>query len=1746
MSTTNLSQFLDISSLYRNIDQWPLPTDFSVTFKTYTGPLNVVNGEPLSPNDFFSPVSIDPDFSNNNIQLNGCRIGRTYYDETNGCMYLSGISNSSPSFIEVVIEDVTVFSSILSTVGNSAFILKLTRVPRLNNIETWDFNWIVYSTSSSGSQLCTDATFQQDSLGNIYFLFDFESSQMTLRYKDSSISTVLYNSITNPTSTSNISKVLILFYLSPEGFAARFANHDWGYHFIYSQNFDMQSTKENGKFDLRVDPSNNVYINGNVNPFLPKRNDIYLNTAITSRGVPIPLSSASPRELYSATGGFQIIPVMYNIAEAQRPTYLGTFNSDPFTFNGIATGPFYQETGPVYPGYASAGYAYMNSVPTKFDYIQTGSRYYCVAGNRWIFGSTGPLSYTYQPFKVYDIDPTTPKITELATGPRINPNQNVGAEIFNQNIYIGAKEQTGSFMQVYRFDTTTNALTLRTQTAGIVNSAYANLTSIWAWQQSGYINYFEAIGSNAGPVPNYQGGVIFGSGDRNITGATGAIYRYDIGANTLTRTSLFSIPNNMSVNGTIFRNWQDRILFFSVQLSDPNINIYDFSNPSGPQLLSTLVFGGPSAWPFCYSRTVGSIRRDFMSIGSGFEPDIQIFNIQDPSNPQIIEPNVSPILGYTYNADVRNRYYQSFFYVSSTGSLNWYEGQTQPVLANDVIISSHANLNDQNTTGATGARSFTTFNSSTGAFLTVANQQAIYTYGINTIKTLSQYSVQNFTFNTGPTQTLSNTVNSVQFVYFLDGLNVRIFSYTNGLYTLVQTITGASVYRFGCVYELNQKWFLILGRGSTIEKYRWNGTSFALLNSVTNPLGSPWTAGAQRFYPELSFNVLIVYGNFALDPFNQTYIVLYDITADASITQYLQVLFRGLTPVSAQGLTFSELGQDIALFWRNANGALYAYDFTFPSFQEVSFIVSITSQDFSPNNPVGQLVINDKRYSLSTRTNQPQGSDVFNLVIEDFTSATYPLAIAYNDINYSLSANGFYQIGTNSFGDITQGILLSDSAIYLLDLTDPNYAVNDTTTFATVSYTGTQSFGSCIIHKIQQSGQPLWMDMIGTDISQQPYGQLANITNVEIDPTNNLIYASGGWKDKLQIYTTSSTGFVLSNQVDNTSNPDNFYNGFVLRINSLNGSIDWDVPLIGIGDTFVQQIRWLQANNQLYIGAWARNLFNIYARQLGGSLVNPTAVQATLFASSNSSSFLFNLSSAGTYSWSSVLKSILSNVDVRLTTIESVNGRIIATGISDANEIIGTDGAGAAIQTLYSNATGSNANPYPIVYMYEFDNSGKYLLSDKIVTENVNIGSINSMAIVPNLNSIYFGFNPWPQNTNQYAQFYNKDGTLFFTENYTGTTFYGNATRYLYNSSYTDSNNKQYSQIVFATGPSYPFTGGAFTNYSCYVLGQPDDPSINRSFSVRTNYQNIDSYYEDKNNIVLNQVIATNGLDRRFSLINGITGSDGFYAANLSKAPLAAMATYTYLGGNNIEITSFTPLDLTKTIFITYPRIIPPATTPVIQIVPITSITQTGFTTYTATVSDINLLKSPPGGPLYGPYIYLNYQNVSVTYKLNFFPASIRSPVYYTMQILSIQLPNRPLRNINDRFGGQRTYNDIPYIYVSVYNTDDNDNYDPEIVNLVFDNNPLTVQPYPLFRISVNETSSTANFARFSADTVPRIKFSPNFFNLRIRIFDPYGNILLFDDGATKVADTTFTDGVVPEELLNVYIKIKLDFQSAQ
>ena len=105
-----------------------------------------------------------------------------------------------------------------------------------------------------------------------------------------------------------------------------------------------------------------------------------------------------------------------------------------------------------------------------------------------------------------------------------------------------------------------------------------------------------------------------------------------------------------------------------------------------------------------------------------------------------------------------------------------------------------------------------------------------------------------------------------------------------------------------------------------------------------------------------------------------------------------------------------------------------------------------------------------------------------------------------------------------------------------------------------------------------------------------------------------------------------------------------------------------------------------------------------------------------------------------------------------------------------------------------------------------------------------------------------------------------------------------------------------------------------------------------------------------------------------------------------------------------------------------------------------------------------------------------------------------------------------------------------------LYNADDNDNFNTGIINAVYDNN-INVQNFSLFQIQTTLGTSSEDYITYSSLTTPKIKFSPNFYKLRIKLTDDLGNLIIFDNTPYKTTDTPYFGSVIPQSMLNVNCK---------
>ena len=86
MASSN-TYFIDVNSNYRDVNRYPNPCDFGVTFQTNLSTGNFSNGLPADNNSFYNKGSIDPDFLNKDIIIENCIIDNFKQDSGDNSIY---------------------------------------------------------------------------------------------------------------------------------------------------------------------------------------------------------------------------------------------------------------------------------------------------------------------------------------------------------------------------------------------------------------------------------------------------------------------------------------------------------------------------------------------------------------------------------------------------------------------------------------------------------------------------------------------------------------------------------------------------------------------------------------------------------------------------------------------------------------------------------------------------------------------------------------------------------------------------------------------------------------------------------------------------------------------------------------------------------------------------------------------------------------------------------------------------------------------------------------------------------------------------------------------------------------------------------------------------------------------------------------------------------------------------------------------------------------------------------------------------------------------------------------------------------------------------------------------------------------------------------------------------------------------------------------------------------------------------
>lgn len=691
-------------------------------------------------------------------------------------------------------------------------------------------------------------------------------------------------------------------------------------------------------------------------------------------------------------------------------------------------------------------------------------------------------------------------------------------------------------------------------------------------------------------------------------------------------------------------------------------------------------------------------------------------------------------------------------------------------------------------------------------------------------------------------------------------------------------------------------------------------------------------------------------------------------------------------------------------------------------------------------------------------------------------------------------------------------------------------------------YFGLSGLGVGVIHKILGNGSPSWLSSLGgdSDISYKLSTNI-NISNIALDPELTNAYISGSWQNKLMTFKNYEDGMITVYNIIRTTNIDTSVNSFICKLNINDGTFIWLIPTLGTNDDYFQRISYIQEQSVRRIvtcGYFSSPVMLVYTPQQSvanmnyTTAANPINTILTISNTSTFSSFVFSITENGAVQWSVRLYSDEQSSINKIYDIVQDNTTLSCVLLSNSSVLKCIDSSGINVQDTYTSNT-FNTFTQKFMSVYTFTTSGVYQKSDRVEFPpemSINIYDINSFS---NINRIVAFTNCFAPVNNTIACF-NKDGSFAYSiDSVPVNKNFAQVFEYLYDSTFTDTNGKKYSQLIVNGGNPQPnyyiFIQGSIQNFDPQNINQTylnTDVYLNRNFSIRSSV--LTSQLQNSTipqwRVTLNSLVETNKIIRK-----NLPSEFGLnWLSNISSTQLYNIFSYT-TGPNTNTMTQFfgpTPktINTTGTYYMMYPVF------GGVEINPITSIVNNNGLYEFNTQTGIS-------GNMLAPFAYLGTYDQSVNWTLQFYPASLNTETYFDISLNSLTIPDRPIKN--SVYPGIRYLNDFPYIYLMIVNTNEAGTVDNQILNNFFTTN-ITRNPNAIFTIPITSAGTASNYITFSSNLSARIKFSPGFYRIRVVLFDPDGNIIEFDNTPVKSIDSIFSSSVVPEKLLNIVATVTL------
>lgn len=1746
-----MSYFVNIDSRFRDTSYYPSPSDFAVSFRQFQGSGPYVNGSPFNNDAFFQQVSIDPDFDESDVKFKNAIITQYFENDTN--VYYAGIMNPQISFdphSEVTTITPSVFSILyknnvlysLTGTSQNSFLLKLSVVN--NATLPYSFDWLLYTDSKDVRNVMNKASFSFTQNNQIYYAFDFSATKFDLKLTNnfSNINNsftgtnYILNTVESP--AVNLTSNVALFLVEQNGNLGFVNDTLWGYH-IFTSDFNIGSMEGNNEdpFYMLLDNSDNLYMSCNINPFSTrlysinssgaKDTNIYITPA-TNFNQSLDLQPYGAT-IFTATGGIKYLTQAANNVGTFRYNVVDEsigFSFFKLNYGSCQTGPSLQSI--VYPcGGTGSQIYYVNG-----KFIHNNDKTYYVAG-LWSGAYTGP-----QNLAVFNINFYTQSVSvlgQIGTTSAVSIAADFQTGTSNMTVFARNNQNR---MTVYNFNLSTNTFSqLATTTFSSSYPIGGQKLNYYKDGNNYYIFAPDYIQVNTKGITNY-GNIVLD------TVTTVHVFNYNSATGTISQINTFSCYS-LDDSNIDYRS-PSEIYMITNSNSNPVYQIFDVSDPYNVSLVSTNNIGPSIKKVIPYTANIDGIQKYFFILNSN-QQDFISYDATNINNIQQIGYSVKDA-SWAQAIDFE----EGFSYGMPNSETNipgskWLT-KTPLTFLNPSFKSIHYSKNLQTTISVpTGSNIVRPLLHNDESYALTFSNNNISMYNISNLN--STFNVSNYNYPLDGNPVDCNIINYNSNLYCIVSTSTSLYSFTispdinsqtytiNNTSTLAYTGPAILINSFKSSYDPDETFGIFYTittfEESNIARYIFNTATNSFSYDVSLELTPGYKNGASVMWDVFAGKLFYVKNSQVLDgSASANYFILADIPGILLILAVFGAYETVVYPDSSI-VVFNKITQKYQHVL--AGPKSHSVETSAASKNiEYRYSSSVLISDFTNHTHVTAFSTEQQFVLIQAQTPATGTNTGHVLSVYDLTDPQTPLVISVNSLltTSRTDAPVYLRFLESTFykNKATLLCLNDDNTLYLYDITNPyNSSVNQNTLINTTTYDITE-LGSAVSLKLNQDGNSLsWINSYGSYFTSTGYGQQISISGMVIDASNNNIYLSGNWKNRFEVYELPSTSPV--NRITYSSY-DNLNKGYFSKCSSFDGQMSWVLPITTPSKGSINDINVLSNGNIIVSGnTESPNLF-IYQKQNRGTLTTPTTIQSSnVIPISQISSGILAFNSDGTFQWKSILYSTENNRYVTSNILRSDATSIVLSGFSNANEIKGVDSSNNLIQSMFTDV---NPTTQKSQFIHYYNLSGRYVKSQQIEYPE------NSTIICKQLN-LFSGSNsviltPYVSNTINTGniKFINKDGTLQTSVSQVINNNISYVSNYLYNSTYTDPlNGSSYSTVQLQSPLEYTFTGSYFKNYNMFLLGQPLDTYLNKNFSIRDNYTTIPLTGTNKYYFALNSLIATDKIIKNPISVNG--NSAEYYTMNLSINQLFGMIKYNVdempSVDNTIniqEVFSNNTINTSSTYYISFPYTGPTGTieNKIIKVSSITTDPVTGD--YTFTFNDINDLRiSSPSGSFYGPYLQLNQANPNVYYTLQFFPASIINPIYYTVSCNYVIIPNRALRQPPEL--GIRNLTDMPYIYIAIYNVNDENRYDREIVNIVYDNNPNREQ-ISIFQIPTVNAASTANWITLSSSTKAKIKFLPTYNNIRVTLYDIYGNPIVFDN--TPKSFETFQ--TVPDNLMQV------------